>query len=502
MGQSCVSVLCKILCISSTCELELHSIKVFPCWAPWRVESTEDEVLFNAIMGLNKRKKANASLSSSEADLTDNEQDSHPLPQVFPRFIIIESEDENSSVTSLSPFVIQKVLQSISGEPKSIKKLSKSNQLLVEVSRKAHAENLLRTQTFHNLKVRVRPHSSLNSSRGVIRCPDLRGCSEKEILDEMKPQGVTAVKRFRVKKDGQLKDTNTFVFTFNTQVLPPTIKIAFLRVNVEIYIPNSLRCFNCQQYGHHEDRCKNHPVCSRCGEPAIHHETLCKNPLKCANCGESHDANSKECKIWHKEKEILRVKFTRNISFPEARKAVESPVPVPGSSYASIIKPSIKPISLTDASTQTDPVTVLPLQESSTTQTQNSHPQQPTTNEKEKSTSSQGQGKQASKEEPVLKKATLEMMRKDWQKQQQRERQMNNKSSSPNTNKQNKNDKSHKQSTNKHMTSNREQKGSKDEIQLHNKFESLSDESDMEFVDSIDHLRAGSSKPWSPILPP
>ena len=68
---------------------------------------------------------------------------------------------------------------------------------------------------------------------------------------------------------------------------------------------------------------------------------------------------------------------------------------------------------------------------------------------------------------------------------------MNNKSSSPNTNKQNKNDKSQKQSTNRHMTSNGEHKGSKDEIQLHNKFESLSDESDMEFVDSIDHPRAG-----------
>ena len=203
-------------------------------------------------MGLNKRKKANqSSLSSSEAELSEFEQDHHPLPQVFPRFIIIETVEENTSITSLSPFVIQKVIQSIAGEPKSIKKLTRSNQLLVEVTRKAHAENLLRTQTFHNLKVRVHPHSSLNSSRGVIRCPDLRGCSEQEILDEMKSQGVTAVKRFRIKKDGQLKDTNTFVFTFNTPVLPAMIKIAFLRVNVEIYIPNPLRCFNCQQYGHH-----------------------------------------------------------------------------------------------------------------------------------------------------------------------------------------------------------------------------------------------------------
>ena len=95
------------------------------------------------------------------------------------------------------PFVIQKVLQSIAGELKNIKKLARSNQLLIEVNKKSHAENLLRTQKFHNLNVRVYPHSSLNSSRGVIRSPDLRECSEQEILDEMKSQGVTAVKRFR-----------------------------------------------------------------------------------------------------------------------------------------------------------------------------------------------------------------------------------------------------------------------------------------------------------------
>ena len=167
-------------------------------------------------MGLNKRKKSNqSSLSSSEAEYSDNEQDNHLVPHNFPRFIIIESTEENASITSLSPFVIQKALQGIAGEPKSIKKLTRSNQLLIEVSRKAHARNLLR-KTFHDLIVRVFPHSSLNSSRGVLRCPDLRCCSEQEILEEMKTQGVTAVKRFRVRKYGQLKDTNTFVFTFNS----------------------------------------------------------------------------------------------------------------------------------------------------------------------------------------------------------------------------------------------------------------------------------------------
>ena len=319
------------------------------------------------------------------------------------------------------------------------------------------------------------------------------------------------MKRFRIKKDDQLKDTNTFVFTFNTPNLPSTIKIAFLRVGVEVYIPNPLRCFSCQQYGHHEDRCKNHPVCSNCGEPAIHHATLCKSPAKCANCGEGHNANSKECKIWHKEKEILRVKFTRNVSFPEARKIVESPTPVPGSSYASVIKPTTKHVSFTDATTQTDPVTILNSEEGNETQmsesnnvtkTTTTQTKTTTTAEQMKTTSSLNQGNQASKEQPVLKKATLEMMRKDWQKLQQKERQQNNKPSSPKNKTSNAKNKTQKAQSKKPVVSERQSKGSKDELQLDNKFDILSDESEMELVDTLDHSPITDTVSWSPILPP
>ena len=125
-------------------------------------------------------------------------------------------------------------------------KLHRSNQPLIEVSKKAHAENLLRAQTFHDLKVRVYHHTSLNSSKGVIRCPELRNCGEEEILEGTRSQGVTGVKRFKIKRNGELKGTNTFVFTFNTPVLPKTVKVAYFRVNVEVYAPNPLRCHNCQ----------------------------------------------------------------------------------------------------------------------------------------------------------------------------------------------------------------------------------------------------------------
>ena len=61
------------------------------------------------------------------------------LRQHFPRFLLIESVEENHNITSLSPFVIQKVILGIAGEPENIKKLYRSNQLFVEISKKSHA---------------------------------------------------------------------------------------------------------------------------------------------------------------------------------------------------------------------------------------------------------------------------------------------------------------------------------------------------------------------------
>ena len=87
-------------------------------------------------------------------------------------------------------------------------------------------------------------------------------------------------------------------------------------------------------------------------------ETDCKRQAKCFNCKEDHPANSRKCQAWHTEKEILKVKYTRNISFPEARKIVDSYTAAPGKSYASITKTAGVTVSLVNATTQTDPVLI------------------------------------------------------------------------------------------------------------------------------------------------
>ena len=154
-------------------------------------------------------------------------------------------------MADLSPFIIEKCIQSIVGHPKTIKKL-KSGDLLLEVDRKQQVENLLKTKIF-DLKVKISLHNSLNSSKGVIRCSELRPCSNKEIIENLKEQGVTGVRNVSVRRNGVFKPANTYVLTFSTPILPKKIKVAFLSVNVEVYIPNLLRFYQCQVFGHHKD---------------------------------------------------------------------------------------------------------------------------------------------------------------------------------------------------------------------------------------------------------
>ena len=269
---------------------------------------------------------------------------------------MITSKQPDKPVARLSPFVIEKTVLAICGTPKTVKSL-KSGSLLVECVRETQSRNLQKTTTFFDIPVQVSPHSSLNSSKGVIRCPSLHGDTEEAILDyfKSKNQHVTNVRRIKVKRDGELKDTNTFVLTFGVPELPKTVKVGFEIIKVDVYVPNPLRCFKCQQFGHHSDNCRRQEVCARCGQPGHSDDSFdCDSySASCANCGANHPAYSRQCPAWLKEKEILKLKYTNNLTFPEARRMVEQRTPA-GPSYSSIVKvtPTSNKVTVTDASTQ------------------------------------------------------------------------------------------------------------------------------------------------------
>ena len=300
----------------------------------------------------NNYKRSRNQLDSESSD----DEHSPNMTQVFPRFLIVESTDETRKMSSLSPFVIEKQIESLAGIPKSVKKL-KSGNLLIEVEKPQHARNLLKISEFFHIPCKCFPHTSLNTSRGVIRCPDLAGVSDQEIATELKSQHVTAAKRIQIKRDGKTLDTNTIILTFGTSILPRTLQVGYLVTKVEVYIPNPLQCFSCFKFGHGSKVCRAEDVCPKCaGNAHQHNEEDCTYPLKCINCGEQHSARSKQCKQWKLEKEVLQVKYSQNIAFPEARKIVNSRHAAPTTSYASITKSGNKSVELKDAQTQTPTV--------------------------------------------------------------------------------------------------------------------------------------------------
>ena len=286
------------------------------------------------------KKAAKRTLSDS-----DSEAESSPSPLNFPRFIVVEAEDSVKPITHISPFVIEKTIKSILGTPKSVKKL-KNNTILIECFTKQQTINILKHKTLFKQAVKVYPHPSLNSCKGVIRCKDLHYCSSlDDIKENLKSQSVTDIRRISVKRDGVLKNTNTYIITFSCPTVPPTLKIGFESLKVDTYIPNPLRCFKCQRFGHHTTKCTNTPVCARCAFVGADHSTEhCTAPACCFNCKSGHVAYAKECQTWKDEKDILTIKYKEGISFAEARKLVlqqkqDKERLVSGNSYSAVASP-------------------------------------------------------------------------------------------------------------------------------------------------------------------
>lgn len=92
-------------------------------------------------------------LTDSDDDADQSQHFIFKSNEAFPRFLVVESQEEKA-VTSLSPFVIEKQIESLIGTPKSVKKL-RNRTLLIETSRKSQTDILLKRTTFFGLKVSI-----------------------------------------------------------------------------------------------------------------------------------------------------------------------------------------------------------------------------------------------------------------------------------------------------------------------------------------------------------
>ena len=152
--------------------------------------------------------------------------------------------------------------------------------MLIEVEKKT-LRPTTKIKILLQLKIKVYPHNILNSWKGVVKSPDLSLCTLDEIKNNLRKRGITDAKQISIKRNNQIITTNTYILNFNTPKPPIEIKIGYLITKVETYIPNSLRCHNCQKFGHHKEKGTRPPICKNCGETGNHID--CQWPPKCAN---------------------------------------------------------------------------------------------------------------------------------------------------------------------------------------------------------------------------
>ncbi|XP_055944662.1 uncharacterized protein LOC129975611 [Argiope bruennichi] len=252
-------------------------------------------------------------------------------------FIIKRMSTNNETFHNVSPFFVEKAITLILGTVSSTRKL-RSGDLLVEVSSQKQSQQILKLKTLGTISVSVSTHATLNSSKGVITCGELFNDSIEKITVELKPEGVTHVRRITIRGDGQLLPTKDFILTFNNPKLPESVKVCCMKLAVRTYIPNPLRCFQCQSVGHSKASCRGTLTYARCGEKG-HDSQQCSAPEKCVNCDGNYSSFSRSCPPpWILEKQIVSVKFKEDIPYPEARPKVLAQTPTPGVTYASITK--------------------------------------------------------------------------------------------------------------------------------------------------------------------
>lgn len=246
-----------------------------------------------------------------------------------PQYLTMKIEDAGGkNFNNVSPFEIHKWISSFSKNI-NVRKLRKTGTLLLDCPINAVASKLIKQTVFNNLRISVTPHERLNTSKGVFYCNDLREVPDEEILQQLKYQGVTHIKRIG-------RNSSLFVATFGMPNRPEKLLIGYLAVPVRPYFPPPLICYRCGLIGHHESTCEKEPVCRKCSDPK--HTGSCTK-IKCCLCGEEHLTSAKTCKIYAAEFEIKKIMVERHISYNEAKKKIQSPKP---NSYADAIKTNTK----------------------------------------------------------------------------------------------------------------------------------------------------------------
>jgi hypothetical protein len=119
-------------------------------------------------------------------------------------------------------------------------------------------------------------HPSIHP-RGIVKIDIQDGMLDEEIQICLAHQFVSAGCKLIGKRNGKSFPLRTIFLTVEVPALPSSILVRYERVPVYLYVPNTMRCFWCQRFGHTQQRCVSSLVCGNCSEPG-HGKAPCTSP--------------------------------------------------------------------------------------------------------------------------------------------------------------------------------------------------------------------------------
>ena len=229
--------------------------------------------------------------------------------------IIVEGIQSN--VAKINPIKRAKFLNENIGQVQKIER-GKHN-LKIICKNHQQAEKLKSMTEFAGIAVKAdRYDPDKKKRKGVIKVST--EVEEEELLEVLKKDKVTEVKRFKKRIDGELKNTPSVLLTFERREVPTELYFAYESYEVFDYAPPPPRCYKCQMFGHVADSCKNKVRCVRCGEGHSYNDCPNKETRKCCRCNQNHSAAYLGCNSYKDAVKINTIKQNEKISYAQATK--------------------------------------------------------------------------------------------------------------------------------------------------------------------------------------
>ena len=273
-----------------------------------------------AAMGVGDKNIQNNDIQAKASQSESMEED---LGTLLEQETYVYVKGDETDVTKLNSVKITDDFQTLLGRIPTINKSNTSLRILCINNREKQI--LMNTWSLAGQPVTFsEPYyrTANTSKRGIIFNVD-----EDLATDEIEARIGVPAKRI-IKKVGGVTHTTKQVILYFDGNIPSHIYLGWRRFRVDIYIPEPIRCFNCQKYGHKSINCNSRQVCPVCSGKHSYNTCPVKNDYRekerarCPNCNGGHPASYKGCPKYQHAKQVEELKTKQGITYADAVKEI------------------------------------------------------------------------------------------------------------------------------------------------------------------------------------